>query len=103
MAGRLAGFLPATERTTTISAQRGGHPADRHFSVLRIVGGGGLRVSECVITYAGPPTYSVSIMEFTDEDLVHERQYFADTLQAPAWRLALAEPTPGMDGPPLDG
>ena len=41
------------------------------------------------------PTYSVSIMEFADEHVVHETQYFADTFQAPAWRAALAEPAPG--------
>jgi hypothetical protein len=79
----------------TIAAQRGGHPADRHFTVLRIVGSGELWVSECVITYDGVPTYSVSIMEFADEHVVHETQYFADTFRAPAWREALAEPMPG--------
>ena len=81
----------------TISAQRGGHPADRHFTVLRIVGSGNLWVSECVITYDGVPTYSVSIMEFADEHVVHETQYFADTFGAPAWRTALAEPMPGRN------
>jgi hypothetical protein len=81
----------------TISAQRGGHPADRHFTVLRITGGGHLWVSECIITYDGVPTYSVSIMEFADEHVAHETQYFADTFGAPAWRMALAEPMPGRD------
>jgi hypothetical protein len=79
----------------TIAAQRGGHPADRHFTVLRIVGGGDLWVSECIITYDGVPTYSVSIMEFVDEKVVHETQYFADPFSAPSWRAALAEPMPG--------
>jgi len=79
----------------TIAAQRGGHPADRHFTVLRIVGSGDLWVSECVITYDSVPTYSVSTMEFADEHVVHETQYFADTFTAPAWRAALAEPMPG--------
>jgi hypothetical protein len=81
----------------TISAQRGGHPADRHFTVIRIVGSGDLWVSECVITYDGVPTYSVSVMEFADEHVVHETQYFADTFTAPAWRAALAEPMPGRN------
>ena len=81
----------------TISAQRGGHPASRHFTVLRIVGGGNLWVSECVITYDGVPTYSVSIMEFAHEHVVHETQYFTDTFRAPAWRAALAEPMPGRN------
>ena len=76
----------------TISAQRGGHPANRHFAVLRIVGGGNLWVSECIITYDGVPTHSVSIMEFADEHVVHETQYFADPFDAPPERAALAEP-----------
>jgi SnoaL-like domain len=79
----------------TIAAQRGGHPADRHFTVLRIVGSGSLWVSECIITYDSVPSYSVSIMEFADEQVVHETQYFADTFPAPPWRAALAEPMPG--------
>jgi hypothetical protein len=80
---------------TTIAAQRGGHPADRHFTVLRILGSEILWVSECIITYDGVPTYSISIMEFADEQVVHETQYFADPFGAPAWRTALAEPMPG--------
>ena len=79
----------------TISGQRGGHPAKRHFTVLRIVGSLNLWVSECVITYDGVPTYSVSIMEFADDHVVHETQYFADPFRAPASRAALAEPMPG--------
>ena len=81
----------------TIAAQRGGHPAERHFTVLRIVGNGNLWVSECIISYDGVPTYSVSIMEFVDDSVVHETQYFADTFGAPASRIALAEPMPGRD------
>jgi hypothetical protein len=77
-----------------IAAQRGGHPADRHFTVLRISGTDDLWVSECIITYDGVPTYSVSIMEFTGELVGHETQYFADPFSAPAWRLALAEEMP---------
>ncbi len=78
-----------------IAAQRGGHPADRHFTVTSIVGRGDLWVSECVITYDGVPTYSVSIMEFADHHVVHETQYFADPFAPPAWRAALGEPMPG--------
>jgi hypothetical protein len=79
----------------TISAQRGAHPANRHFTVLRIVGGGDLWVSECVITYDGAPSYSVSIMEFTNGYVLHETQYFANTFGVPEWRMALAEAMPG--------
>jgi hypothetical protein len=80
-----------------IQAQRGGHPAERHFTILRIRGGGDLWVSECVITYDGVPTYAVSVMEFTDDLVTHETQYFADPFQASPWRAALAEPIPGRD------
>lgn len=80
---------------TTIAAQRGGHPANRHFSVLRISGDKDLWVSECIISYDGVPTYSISIMEFEEDKVAHETQYFADTFRAPAWRAALAEPMPG--------
>jgi hypothetical protein len=51
----------------TIAAQRGGHPADRHFTVQRITGHGDLGVNECVISYDGLPTCSISIMEFADD------------------------------------
>ena len=80
-----------------IQAQRGGHPADRHFTVLRIRGVGDLWVSECIITYDGVPTYSVSVMEFTGDRVTQETQYFADPFQAPSSRAALAEPIPGRD------
>jgi len=80
-----------------IQAQRGGHPAERHFTVRRIVGGGELWVSECVITYDGAPTYSVSVMEFADGFVSHESQYFAAPFTAPASRAALAEPMPAGD------
>jgi hypothetical protein len=80
-----------------IRAQRGGHPAERHFTILRILGGGDLWVSECVITYDGVPTYSVSVMEFADDLVTHETQYFADPFQAPASRAALAERIPDRD------
>ena len=67
----------------TIAAQRGGHPADRHFTVLRISGNGDLWVSECVISYDGVPSHSVSIMEFSGGLVAHETQYFAALLTRP--------------------
>jgi hypothetical protein len=82
-----------------IAAQRGGHPADRHFTVLRISGSGDLWVSECIITYDGAPTHSISIMEFESGLVAHETQYFADPFDAPESRAALAEPMPGRGLP----
>lgn len=80
-----------------IQEQRGGHPAERHFTIDRIVGSGNLWVSECVITYDGVPTHSVSVMEFTDGLVTHETQYFADPFPASPSRAALAEPIPARD------
>jgi hypothetical protein len=76
---------------SAIQAQRGGHPAERHFTVRRILGGGGFWVSECVITYDGVPTNSVSLMEITDGLVTHETQYFADPFPAPPGRAAMAD------------
>lgn len=78
-----------------IQEQRGGHPAERHFTIIRIVGCSNLWVSECVITYDGVPTNTVSIMEFADGLVTHETQYFADPFQASPSRAALAEPITG--------
>jgi len=80
-----------------IQAQRAGHPAERHFTVRRILGGGGLWVSECVITYDGVPTHSISVMEVADGLVTHETQYFADPFPASAARAALAEPIPAPE------
>ena len=80
-----------------IQAQRGGHPAQRHFTIRRILGSGDLWVSECVITYDGVPTCSVSVMEITDGLVTHETQFFADPFPAAPGRAALAEPIPTDD------
>ena len=80
-----------------IQAQRGGHPAERHFTIRRILGGGDLWVSECVITYDGAPTYSVSVMELADGLVTHETQYFADPFPAAPGRAALADSIPAPE------
>jgi hypothetical protein len=82
---------------SAIQAQRGGHPAERHFALRRIIGGGDVWVSECMITYDAVPTYSVSIMEITDGLVTHETQYFADPFPAAPSRAALAEPIPPLE------
>jgi SnoaL-like domain len=82
---------------STIQAQRGGHPAERHFTVRRILGTGEVWVSEVVITYDGAPTYSVSVMQVTDGLVTHEAQYFADPFPAAPGRAALAEPIPAAE------
>ena len=80
-----------------IQAQRGGHPAQRHFTIRRILGSGDLWVSECVITYDGVPTCSVSVMEITDGLVTHETQFFADPFPAAPGRAAIAEPIPAQE------
>jgi SnoaL-like domain len=80
-----------------IQAQRGGNPAERHFTVSRILGGGDLWVSEVVISYDGVPTYSLSVMGITDGLVTHETQYFADPFPAASRRAALAESIPAGD------
>lgn len=73
-----------------IAEQRSAHPAHRHFRLRRVLGSGSVWVSECVITYDGAPSMSVSIMEFGDSLVSHETQYFADPFEAPAARARLA-------------
>ena len=82
----------------TIQAQRGGHPASRHFTIRRISGNGDLWVSECIITYDDVPSFSVSIMEFSEGYVAHETQYFGETFEAASWRAPLAEPIPTDGG-----
>ena len=70
-----------------LQALRSHHPGKPSgFTVRRIVGEGNLWVTEYVITYKGKQAYTVSIMEFRDEKVSHETQYFADPFDAPAWR-----------------
>lgn len=75
-----------------VQAQRSAHP-DRPsgFVVRRIIGEGGLWVSECVITYGGRPFNTVSIMEFQAGKVVRETQYFAEPFEPPAWRAQWVE------------
>jgi len=62
----------------SIQASRAAQPNLKRFTVRRIVGSGGLWVTEFVLTYDGRPSYTVSIMEFDAGQVVHETQYFAD-------------------------
>lgn len=96
-AGALLDYPQSGERfrgRDRIQAQRGNHPAARHFAVRRIMGHSNLWVSECIITYDGTPTYSISIMELDDGHVVHETQYFADPFAPAPGRAALAEQIP---------
>src|SRR5499427_4325340 len=61
-------------------------PSKKRFSVRRIIGSGDLWITEFILTYDGIPSYTVSIMEFREDKVVRETQYFADPFVAPAWR-----------------
>ena len=55
------------------------------------MGKGNLWITEYVIIYEGKRAYTVSMMEFRDEKVSHETQYFADPFNAPAWRAQWVE------------
>ena len=64
-----------------IQASRAAQPNSKRFKVRRIVGTGDLWVTEFILTYDGRPSYSVSVMEFTDGKVARETQYFADPFE----------------------
>jgi ketosteroid isomerase-like protein len=78
-----------------LQALRSHHPGKPSgFKVRRIVGGGDLWITEYVIDYQGRPAYTVSMMEFNNDKVVHETQYFADPFEAPAWRSQWVQKIP---------
>jgi ketosteroid isomerase-like protein len=81
-----------TRGRSNIQNQRAGQPSKKRFAVRRIMGGGDLWVTELILTYDGKPSYTVSLMEFKDDKVTRETQYFADPFAAPAWRAQWVEP-----------
>jgi hypothetical protein len=73
-----------------IRASRVAQPNLKRFTVRRIVGSGGLWVTEFILTYDGRATFAVSIMEFEGGDVAHETQYFADPFEPGPSRAAWA-------------
>jgi len=80
-----------TRGRSNIQGQRASQPSKKRFTVRRIIGGGDLWVTELILTYDGKPTYTVSIMEFRDDKVARETQYFADPFVAPAFRAQWVE------------
>jgi hypothetical protein len=64
-----------------IQASRTAQPNSKRFTVRRILGGGGLWISELVLTYDEQPYYVVSIMEFEGAEVIRETQYFGDPFE----------------------
>ena len=80
-----------TRGRSNIQNQRASQPSKKRFTVRRIIGGGNLWVTELILTYDGKPNYTVSIMEFRDDKVARETQYFADPFAAPAFRAQWVE------------
>ena len=57
-----------TRGRRNIQNQRAGQPSKKRFAVRRIIGGGDLWITEFILTYDGKPSYTVSIMEFRDDE-----------------------------------
>jgi hypothetical protein len=74
-----------------IQTTRAKQPSKKRFVVSRIIGRGDLWVTEFILTYDGKPSYTVSIMEFSGEKVARETQYFADPVEAAAWRSQWVE------------
>jgi hypothetical protein len=80
-----------TRGRSNIQKQRASQPSKKRFAVRRIIGVGDLWITEFIFTYDGKPSYTVSIMEFKDDKVARETQYFADPFVAPAWRAQWVE------------
>ncbi len=76
-----------------IQESRTVQPNAKRFAVQRIIGDGDLWVTEFVLSYDGVPSYSVSIMEFSDGKVVRETQYFGDSFKPGPSRAHLVEPS----------
>lgn len=59
-----------------IQASRMAQPDPKRFIVRRTLGGGGLWITEFVITYGKEPVHVVSLMEFEAGRVIRETQYF---------------------------
>ena len=77
-----------------IQLSRAAQPNRKRFIVRRIIGAGDLWVTEYVLTYDGRPSYTVSIMEFSDGKVARETQFFGDPFEPGASRARWVELTP---------
>jgi hypothetical protein len=74
-----------------IQVSRTVQPNAKRFTVRRIIGKEDLWVTEFIITYDGHPSYVVSVMEFVDDKVVRETQYFGDPFEPGSSRSHLIE------------
>jgi hypothetical protein len=68
------------------------YPARLEFKIRRISHGGDLWVVESLISYDGSPwMFGMSILQFRDNKVAHERIYVFEGFEAPPWRAEWAE------------
>jgi limonene-1,2-epoxide hydrolase len=75
-----------------IIAFRSAYPDNVTIDVHRIIGRQDLWVNELTLRYDGTPMNVVSIMEIRDGKIVHERNYYGEPWEPPAWRAQWVEP-----------
>ena len=75
-----------------IQSSRAAQPNRKRFTIRRIIGAADLWITEFVITYDARPSYTVSIMEFSDGKVARETQYFGDPFKPGPSRAHLVEP-----------
>ena len=80
-----------TRGRRNIQGQRASQPNTKRFAVQRIIGGGDLWITELILTYDGKPSYTVSIMEFSDGKVARETQYFGEPFKPGPSRMHLVE------------
>ena len=64
-----------------IQASRMAQPDAKRFALRRVLGAGGLWISELVVGYGERPFRVVSIMEFDGDKVTRETQYFAEPFE----------------------
>ena len=74
-----------------IQASRIAQPNKKRFTVQRILGAADLWVTEFILKYDGLPSYTVSIMEFSEGKVARETQYFGDPFEPGASRAQWVE------------
>jgi SnoaL-like domain len=73
-------------------AWRKQYPAKLAFKIRRISHGGDLWVVEGLISYDGSPwMFGVTILQFRDDKVAHERTYVFEGFEAAPWRAEWAE------------
>ena len=79
-----------------MKAMQDAYPGPPKVKVRRIVGSGDLCVAEVRSDYGGRIYYVAMIIEFREGKVIRETRYYADPIEAPAWRAQWVEPIEGF-------